>query len=78
MALTTDQASRLATLKAAYDSIIIGGNVVHVQSVGGRMVQYGPGNASLLKQEIDALEAIACLPSGASVRRRGALRFSVR
>jgi len=75
MALSADDAARLASLKAAYDKLIAGGQVQRVRNASGREVEYGRGDVEALKREIDQLEGLAASTSGA---RRGALRFQVR
>lgn len=75
MALSTADATRLARLSAAYDDLLTGAAIVRVQQHGGRMVEYGPGDAVRLKQEIDALNAQAATTR--PVRMRGAIGFRV-
>lgn len=70
MALTTEQTVRRDRLQAAYDKLICGQNATVTQS-NGRRVEYGPGDAALLKQEIDQLNAQATSRG----RTRGALTF---
>jgi hypothetical protein len=76
VALSTEDAARLAALRTAYDQLIMGANVVRVQLAhGGRLTDFGPGDAARLKQEIDRLETLDANPCA---RRRGALRFRIR
>ena len=77
MALSTEDAARLASLKAGYDALLLGQNVVRVQTHGGRLVERGQGDVAALKREIDQLEGLAASTS-ATPRTRGALRFVVR
>lgn len=73
MALTADQAMRLAKLQAAYDGLITGQNVVKVE-FNGRLTSFGQGDTAKLKSEIDELNALAAR----SGRRNGAVRFAFR
>lgn len=74
MALTSDEATRLANLQAAYDKLISGQQVVLAMTGGltGRRVQYGLGDIPTLKAEIEILIAKRDSRTG---RTRGALRF---
>jgi hypothetical protein len=74
MALTADEAARLATLRAAYDRVITGGQVVRVE-FNGRLTAFGPGNAAALLAEIQKLEVNEASPTA---RRRGAIGFRSR
>jgi hypothetical protein len=74
MALTADQAARLAKLQAAYDALITGQQVVRVE-FNGRQTTFGPGDTTKLKAEIDELNAVAATRTG---RRNGAVRFAFR
>lgn len=73
MALSTEDAARLASLKAAYDLLITGAHVALAMS-GGRQVRYGVGDIPRLRAEIDRLEALAANPTG---RQRGAMKFRI-
>jgi len=77
MALTTEEATRLAKLKAAYDKLIMGVAVQEVESDGERMRWMQPTEANIkrLERAIADLEAKAA--TGAVPRQRGPLRFSV-
>lgn len=75
MALSTEDAARLASLKLARDRLISGGQVAKVTS-GGRTVEYSQADMSRLDGEICALEASAA--TSGPVRRRGALGFRFR
>lgn len=56
MALSQDDAARLALLRAAYDKLISGSAVAKV-SAGGRSVDYQQADIGRLKTELDALAA---------------------
>ncbi len=75
MALSTEDAARLVSLKTARDRLISGGQVAKVSS-GGRTVEYGQADMSRLDGEIAGLEAAAI--TNGPVRRRGALTFRFR
>ncbi len=77
MALTTEEAVRLAKLKAAYDKLIMGQAVQEVESDGERMrwMQPTETNIKRLERAIADLEAKAA--TGKVQRQRGAMRFSV-
>jgi hypothetical protein len=73
MALTTEETARLATYRAAYDALLTGKAVAKVTNAsGGGSVEYAQADKSLLKAEIDKLEA-----AQATCRRRGAIGFRV-
>lgn len=72
MALSTDDAARLAKLKAAYDALISGKQVVRVE-FNGHVTHYGQGSVAALQAEVAGLEAKA----SCSGRVRGSLRFRV-
>lgn len=70
MALTTEQRVRRDRLQAAYDLLITGQNATMIQS-GGRKTEFGPGDASSVRAELDQLNAQAT----GQGRTRGAIRF---
>lgn len=74
MALTVEQAARLAALIAQRDALIGGGAVKKITH-GSRSKEMTEGNADKLQAEIDRLEAQAI--TGCS-RRRGAITFALR
>lgn len=74
MALSDDEAARLAKLKAAYDALIAGSKTQSFHLANGLAVSYGPGDVTRLKAEIDALSDKASTGG----RIRGAVRFQVR
>ena len=71
MALTTEDAARLADLRAAYDKLIKGEKVASVTAFGRRK-DYAQADLKRLKDEIDDLAAQAATTTG---RRRGAIGF---
>ncbi|HYD26980.1 gpW family head-tail joining protein [Brevundimonas sp.] len=71
MALSTEDAARLASLKAARDRLISGSQVESV-TAHGRRVDYGAADLNRLDAEICALEAEGASRTG---RRRGAIGF---
>jgi hypothetical protein len=73
MALSDSDAARLASLQAACDKLITGAKVARVVFPDGRTVEYGAGDMTKLKQEIDQLNAAG----STSGNKRGALRFTV-
>lgn len=70
MALTSAQATRLASLQTAYDQLIAGGRPIRIDAAG-RRVDYAPADMTKLKSEIDQLNALA----STTRRTRGAVRF---
>jgi len=75
MALSTEDAARLASMKAARDRLLKGEAVAEVSS-GGRSKKYAQADLAGLEGQIDALEASAV--SGRPVRRRGSITFRFR
>ena len=73
MALSTEESARLTRLQAAYDQIISGANPTMIQE-GASRTQFGEGDVTTLKAEIDALQAKAASPTSS---RRGAVSFRV-
>ncbi len=71
MALTVDQALRLAKLQGAYDALISGQNIAEVD-YNGRRTLFGKGDVAELKRQIDSLNAIGAASCG---RQRGSIRF---
>ena len=76
MALSTDDAAALASLRAAYRALIAGDKAAKV-TAHGRTVEYAQADLTRLKAEIDALAA-QDTSTGGSGRTRGALRILVR
>lgn len=74
MALSTEDAARLAKLSAAYDALIAGQAVARVE-FNGRVTAYTAGDTAALKAEVDALNSAAASTTG---RRRGAVGFRFR
>lgn len=73
MTLSTADTTRLATLRTAYDKLLTGSKTVRVSSPDGSSVEYGQGDATRLKVEIDQLVA----QSATCGRTRGALKFRI-
>ncbi|MBX3480096.1 MAG: hypothetical protein KF842_06825 [Caulobacter sp.] len=73
MALSTEDAAALVSLRVAYRSLIAGEKVAKVTAFG-RTVEYAQGDTRRLKAEIDRLEAL----DSDGGRKRGAFRFLVR
>lgn len=74
MALTTEEAARLAALIAKRDALI-GGEAVKKITHGARSKELADGDSDKLQAEIDRLEAQAAT---GSTRRRGAITFALR
>lgn len=73
MALSTEDAAALASLRAAYRALIAGDKVAKVTAFG-RQVEYAQADVGRLQAEIDRLEALQT----SAGRRRGAITFRVR
>ena len=73
MALSTEDAARLASLKASLAAVLDPNRVTKVAS-GGRSIEKATPDLKKIQSEIDALEA-ASLTSTGRVRRRGAITF---
>lgn len=71
MALSADDAARLAKLQTAYDLLISGQQIAEVDYNGRRTV-FNKGDVVELKKQIDGLNALARAGTG---RQRGAIRF---
>lgn len=72
MALTPTDQAQLASYREAYGKLISGGQVAEISS-RGRTVKYTKGDIGRLETAIADLETRAAAPSGAPLRRRGAL-----
>lgn len=73
MALSTEDAARLATLRDQMAAALDPNRVTKVASAG-RSIEKGTPDYERLQGQIDALEAAAMTPSG-RVRRRGSMTF---
>ncbi|WP_312595698.1 gpW family head-tail joining protein [Brevundimonas sp.] len=76
MALSVEEQAMLTKFRAAWADLITGKQVAKVSSAG-RNVEYTKADLPKLEQAIADLEAKSLLPAGQTVRRRGALRFSL-
>lgn len=72
MALTAEETTQLAQFRAAYATLISGGQVAEITS-NGRTVKYTKGDLGRLETAIANLETQALLPAGCTPRRRGTL-----
>lgn len=73
MSLTTDEATRLATLKTVYDKIITGQSVTGV-SYNGFQTNFGPADKKAVAAEIEKLERKV---AGKCSTARGAMGFNL-
>lgn len=71
MSLTTEESTRLATLKTVRDKLMMG-QVVQRVTYNGFETNFAPGDLARVESEIERLEAKA---GGKSGRRRGAMGF---
>ncbi len=76
MALSTEDATRLARLKTDLATAMDPNRVTKVSS-GGRSIEKAAPDLERMQAEIDALEAAALTTTG-RVRRRGAITFRFR